>query len=161
MFKIAVIGAMFAVPVNVLAVEMYDNARVTQVSPIYQTVNQPTQNCQTVSQAVPQERSNTGAIIGGVAGALLGSTIGNGTGQIAAGAVGAATGAIVGDRVDNRNNGVVYQDRQVCTTVNNYQQVVTGYNVTYEYNGRNHQTVMNSPVRVGDHIRVRISVMPY
>ena len=39
------------------AADFYDVGRVTQVLPIYQTVNNPIQTCQTVTEAVPQEKS--------------------------------------------------------------------------------------------------------
>lgn len=145
---------------SVNAADFFDTGRVTQVTPVYQTVNQPVQSCQVVDVAVPQERSNVGAVIGGVAGAIIGSQVGGGTGQVVSGALGAGVGAIVGDRVDNRNNGTVIQQRQVCQYVNNYQNVVSGYTVSYTYQNRTYQTIMNSAPQVGDNIRVRVSVSP-
>jgi uncharacterized protein YcfJ len=144
-----------------MAADYTDMALVTQASPHYETVNVPRQQCQTVEQVVPQQRSLTGAIVGGVAGAIIGSQVGRGDGRVAAGAVGAGVGAIVGDRIDNSNNGGTVQPVQQCTTIENYEQVIRGYNVTYQYNGRLFQTVIANPVRAGDSIRVRVDIAPY
>jgi uncharacterized protein YcfJ len=52
------------------------------------------------------ERGMSGALIGGVGGALLGRTVGNGNGKTAATAVGGIVGAIVGDRMQNGSGSV-------------------------------------------------------
>ncbi len=138
-----------------------DMATVTAVNPRFETMNVPRQQCQVVQETVPQERSLTGALIGGVAGAIIGSQVGGGKGRIATGAIGAGAGAIVGDRIDNSNNGSTTRQVERCTLVDNYQQVVRGYDVSYQYQNRTYQTYMNSAVKVGDAIRVQVSVTPF
>jgi len=138
-----------------------DMAKVTQVTPRYETVNTPQQQCQMTQESVPQERSLSGAILGGVTGAIVGSQIGGGSGRIATGAVGAGIGAIVGDRIDNSNNGVVTRNVQRCVQVDQLQQVVRGYDVTYSYNNQTYQTFLTSMVKPGDAIRVKVEVTPY
>lgn len=138
-----------------------DMATVTAVNPRLENMNVPKQQCQTVQETVPQERSLTGAIVGGVAGAIIGSQVGGGKGRIVTGAIGAGTGAIVGDRIDNSNNGVSTRQVERCTLIDNYQQVVKGYDVTYQYQNKSYQTYMTTPVKVGDAIRVQVNVTPY
>ena len=144
-----------------------DRARVISVSPQFERVNNPRQECHTEYQREsyyePRERSFGGAIIGGVTGGLLGNTIGRGKGRVAAAAVGAGIGAIVGDRVDNNQRSGGYQRSQSrpvesCASIDNWQQVSAGYLVNYEYNGRQYSTVtQNDP---GRFIPVHVAVRP-
>jgi outer membrane lipoprotein SlyB len=64
-------------------------------------------------ELVQQEHSGSGAgaVIGGVAGAVLGNQIGSGNGRAAATVLGAVGGAAVGNEVEKRRNsaGTVYQ----------------------------------------------------
>ena len=144
-----------------------DQARVISVTPQFERVNTPSQECRTEYQREsyyePRERSLGGAIIGGVAGGLLGHTIGRGNGKVAAAAVGAGVGAIVGDRVDNdgRRGGyqrVVERPVESCVTVDHWSQVPAGYLVDYEYNGRRYSTVTEQDP--GRFIPVHVEVRP-
>ncbi len=112
-----------------------DNARVLQVVPIMQ-------------QADCAQRNNTGAAIGGLAGALLGSNVGGGNGKLAAVAVGGILGALAGDRVDNQGN-------NPCA-----RQVVAGYQVSFEYMGRVGIKNMQYDPGVGSLMRVYVTVDP-
>ena len=128
-----------------------DRARVISVTPQLQRVNNPRQECRTEyvreSYYEPRERSNTGAIIGGLTGGLVGSRFGGGNGRIATAALGAGLGAIVGDRYDNNGRDNRGRERvesrpvERCVSVDNYQNVPAGYLVNYEYNGRQYSTV--------------------
>jgi outer membrane lipoprotein SlyB len=64
-------------------------------------------------ELVQQERSGTGAgaVIGGVAGAVLGNQVGSGNGRAAATVLGAVGGAAVGNEIEKRRSaaGTVYQ----------------------------------------------------
>lgn len=141
----------------------YDQAKVLSVTPQFERINTPTQQChteyvrETYSNA---DRSVGGSIIGGVAGALLGSTIGRGNGRVAAAAIGAGVGAVAGDRIDNQNNNTQTTERPVerCVAVDNWQTVARGYLVNYSYNGRTFNTI--SYERPKDTIRVSIAVAP-
>lgn len=142
-----------------------DRARVISVSPQYERVNSPRQQCNTeyVRETYYEQpqRSYGGAIIGGVAGGLLGNTIGRGSGRVAAAAVGAGVGAIVGDRYDNgRNNQgrerVESRPVERCVTTDNWNQVSAGYLVNYEYNGRQYTTVTQSDP--GRYIPVQVAI---
>jgi uncharacterized protein YcfJ len=101
-------------------------------------------------------------IVGGLAGALLGNQVGGGTGRTTATAVGAIAGAVIGDRAENdgRVNQPQYQEQAVrqCRTVESVESRTNGYEVTYDYRGRNYTTVMARDP--GQRIRLRVSVEP-
>lgn len=101
-------------------------------------------------------RSATGSIVGGIAGALLGSQVGGGSGNKAATAAGGVAGVLIGDRVANPDRP---QNEQVerCREVENYREVIKGYNVTYRYNGR--EATVTLPYQPGDTLRVGVGVI--
>ncbi|HUW26212.1 MAG TPA: glycine zipper 2TM domain-containing protein [Gallionella sp.] len=101
-------------------------------------------------------RSATGAVVGGVAGALLGSQIGGGSGSKAATAVGGIAGAVIGDRVANPDQPRTEQVER-CREVQTSREVIKGYNVTYNYNGRDVTTTL--PYQPGATIKVGVSVI--
>ena len=147
----------------VQAADFDDYARVVSVTPQYEQVNYPRQEC--VTEYVPvqrqQQRGMGGSIIGGIAGGILGNQVGGGSGRTAATAAGAIAGAIVGDRIENNSNGaavVEQQPVQRCRTIDNWQSRANGYSVTYEYRGFTYTTVL--PHNPGDRLPVRVSVSP-
>lgn len=143
-----------------------DRARVQRVEPQYESVQIPRQECTTqiVNEAQPVAGGGGGyggAIVGGVAGGLLGNQVGKGHGREAATAAGAVIGAIAGDRIANSQpQAYVNQPREVrsCRTVNDVQQRLTGYRVTYEYHGQEYTTVTRD--QPGRTLPVRVSVTP-
>lgn len=143
-----------------------DTARVRSVQPQYETVTIPRQECVSQwineTQRVEDRRNYGGLAIGGVAGAVLGNQLGRGHGREAATALGAVFGAFAGDRVANRDRDERYEQvpRQVqtCQTVNNFQQRLTGYQVTYEYRGQEFVSLL--PQDPGSRLQVRVSVEP-
>ncbi len=145
------------------AVEFEDTGRVVRVTPLAEQVNRPRQECRTEYVQVPQQqqRSAGGAIIGGIAGALLGNQVGGGSGRSVATAAGAIGGALVGDRVDNNGNqmgGMQEQAVRQCRTVDHWESRNNGYEVTYDYRGRNYTSIMAQDP--GERIRLRVSVEP-
>ena len=159
----AILTAVFAAPA--MASDQYaDTARVLSSTPQMERVNVPRQECRTEYQQQSYrsgDNSVAGALIGGIAGGLLGSTVGRGNGRVAAAAVGAGVGAIAGNSVANNQRG--YGDTrsvpvQSCYQVDNWQNVTTGYLVTYEYNGRNYTTVTNE--QPGRYIDVNVAIEP-
>lgn len=133
MKKTLIATLLASISISASAAGISDTAQVVSSTPMYQTYT--TQECHTVTTAAPAERSMGGSILGGVAGALLGSQVGQGNGKVAAGALGAITGAIAGDRIQNSGS-----TQQVCNPVS--RQVITGYQVTYQYNGHTGTAVM-------------------
>ncbi|MBV8657157.1 MAG: glycine zipper 2TM domain-containing protein [Burkholderiales bacterium] len=142
-----------------------DYAHVRSVTPQYDRVSAPRREC--TDEVVTEtrrtdEHSYGGAIVGGIAGALIGNQVGGGHGKEAATAAGAVIGAMTGDRIDNRDNGPTYEERprevQRCRTVEDWQNRLTGYRVEYEYQGQRYSAILpNDP---GRNMRVRVSVDP-
>lgn len=118
--------------------------------------------------------TNTGrtvaTVIGGIAGAVLGSKVGGGSGTYAATAIGSMVGGMAGRQVyeSAQRNRAPRGTVRVCDpvpvgdgystsrTVNDGR--VNGYDVTYEYAGRQFTTRTN--YHPGDRIRVRVDVRP-
>lgn len=158
--KIAAPLLLAAIAAPAYAYDYSDTAQVISTVPIYQTVNEPRQHCWTESVTYYEtpQRSHGGAIIGGITGGLLGNTVGKGNGRIAAAAAGAAIGALVGDRIDN---GYAYaapvtRPVQRCQVTDNYRKMVTGYQVTYNYNGRNTTVVL--PYDPGPRVQIGVGI---
>lgn len=157
---------------SVLAADYMDTAKVVSSSPIYERVSEPKQECWnetvsstgTVTRAAPTEHSIGGALIGGLIGGVMGSQVGQGHGNTAATGAGAIAGAIIGDRVANKDTQQT-QTEQVpqtreerhCRQVDNFRDVIRGYNVIYRYSGHDISTRMSS--QPGDTVRVGVSVL--
>lgn len=135
------------------AVSAQEYAKVVGVQEVYSVRNVPQQHCTTVDVPVYHQQAPSGGAIGGmvdntfgstqglvgaIAGGLIGSRIGGGSGKRWATAAGAVIGTQVGDRYrQNRQQQIVtYQKQQQCSMVNVQENFVSGYQVTYEYNGR-------------------------
>ncbi|RTL48194.1 MAG: glycine zipper 2TM domain-containing protein [Rhodocyclaceae bacterium] len=133
-----------------------DYARVIDVAPIA-----PPQTAREVCRQGPDSyrnpsRSNTGAVLGGLGGALVGSRFGDGNGRVAATVAGAIGGAILGDRYDNND-----RDRYEQAPARRCEKVYepagpTRYQVSYDYQGQRGTVVMNRDP--GDWLRVRRTV---
>lgn len=148
-----------------------DSARVTRVSPRFEQFDNPEEQCHMEIERVEpmnngannQGRNLGGTVIGGIAGAILGSQVGGGNGRTAATAVGAIGGALIGDQVANGVGNNQYQgatERQVrrCNTVNHPEERAAGYDVSYQYQGRNYTTLMQQ--NPGRNVRVNVTVTP-
>ena len=145
----------------------FDNARVRSAEPQYETISVPRDECAShwvndTRRTVVGGQNYGGAIVGGVAGAVLGNQIGKGHGREAATAVGAVVGAFAGDRLANQDRREQYEEvpRQVtsCRTVNDVQTRITGYRVGYDYRGQHYTTMMREDP--GPSLQVRVSVDP-
>lgn len=159
---------------SALAADFTDTAKVVSSKPIYERVSDPKQECWTetvsstgtVTKSAPvQEHSIGGALVGGVIGGVVGSQIGQGNGSTIATGAGAIAGAIIGDRVANKNAQQQTTAEQVpqtreerhCRQIDNYRDVIRGYDVTYRYNGHDITTRMNS--QPGNTVQVGVSVL--
>jgi uncharacterized protein YcfJ len=147
-----------------------DTALVVASTPVYESINEPRRECwdeqvgyENVRSRMPGEVSDHnigGAILGGILGGVLGHTIGKGDGRHAATAIGVAAGAVAGDKYgkDDRD----YRDEsrprieQRCRSIDNWSRKLTGYNVTYRYQGHEYNTFM--PYDPGRSVRVNVNV---
>ena len=162
-----VVAAGFGVPLA-HAVDFTDQATVVATAPVYERVNAPRQECSNETVAAQPQSSGSsplGAIIGGIAGGVLGHQIGGGRGNAVATGVGAVAGAVIGDKVDP-NGGVITgrasaapqeQVVQRCRTVDSWQDVIRGYDVTYRYNGRD--VTIRMPYDPGPTVQVAVGVI--
>ena len=158
--KLAVSITFAALAAPAYGYDYSDTARVVSTVPIYQSVNEPRQQCwnETVTHYQESRPLNGGAILGGLTGGLLGAQVGKGNGRIVAAATGAAIGALVGDRLGDRGSTVTPVSRVVqrCQVTDNYRQVVSGYQVTYLYDGRRNTVVL--PYDPGPRVRLNVGV---
>jgi uncharacterized protein YcfJ len=127
-----------------VAAQAQESGRVISSTPIVRQVAVPRQVCTQQPVAVQQPSSGAGSAIGAIAGGLLGNTIGHGGGRAAATVIGMVGGAVVGDNVER--GGYQVQNVQNCTTQTFYENRTVGYDVTYEYGGRQYTAQMaNDP----------------
>lgn len=118
-------------------------ARVVSSTPITQQVTVPRQICSDTQVLVQQPRSGAGATVGAVAGGIIGSQFGGGSGKAAATALGIIGGAILGDQLEGQPAPVA-RTATSCTQQITYENRVVGYNVVYEYAGRQYTAQMNT-----------------
>lgn len=151
--------------------ETTDYATVTNVQPVYESVahTEPQEQCWTETvryeEPLPQRRSATGAILGTMIGAAVGHNVAQSKhGQRVGRVAGAILGASIANDIANRQPSgparVEYRDEQRCEVqqITRYEQVVAGYDVSYEYLGRTYHTRMDS--HPGNRIRVVVDVRP-
>ena len=143
----------------------YDNqytyAQVVDVQPIYETyqIPQNTRVCNDNNRGrgynAPHQGNGTGAVIGGIIGGLIGNRFGGGHGRDASTAAGVLVGAAIGSNSRNKRN---HRNNRNCYTQTRYreEQRLSGYDVSYDYNGRIYQTrLQNHP---GERVRVQVNV---
>ena len=130
-----------------------EQGRVLSVSPVQQQVSVPQQVCQDETVPVRQRSSGAGAVIGAVVGGLAGNAIGGGSGRAAATGAGLVGGAMLGNQLEG-NNSTQYQTVRRCTTQNYYRNQAAGYDVVYEYAGRQYTTRTATPP--GDWIALNV-----
>jgi uncharacterized protein YcfJ len=136
--------------------------RVISTTAIISQVSVPRQTCaQEVVQVqtqTPATKSGAGAIMGGIAGGAMGNAIGNGTGRAAATVLGIFGGAILGDRIEGGSPAQVATTQQTvnrCSTQNYLENRTTGYQVVYEYAGKQYSVQM--PQDPGPTIQLQVA----
>lgn len=148
-----------------------DYAKVLDVEPIVVRSERriPRRECwdEQVRYEEPRQHRNsyTAPILGGIIGGALGNELGhNKSNQRVGAAVGAVLGASIGHDVtrDRAYTGghVSYRTETRCAVEHDveYYERITGYNVTYRYQGRTYHTRTDS--HPGKKIRVRVNVVP-
>jgi uncharacterized protein YcfJ len=129
--------------------------RVLSATPVIQQVAVPRQVCTNQPVAVQQPNSGAGAVVGGLTGGVIGNQIGGGSGRAAATVLGVVGGALLGNRVESNTNQPQYQTMQQCSTQTSYENRTMGYNVRYEYAGKEYQVQM--PYDPGPTIKLQVT----
>jgi uncharacterized protein YcfJ len=134
-----------------------ETGRVLSSTPVIQQVAVPRQVCNYQPMAVQQPTSGAGGVVGALAGGAIGNQIGHGDGRAAATILGVVGGALLGNRIESNNSGAQVQNVQNCTTQTSYENRTVGYNVVYEYAGKQYNVQMpNDP---GPTIRLQLTPM--
>ena len=119
-----------------------DVGRVISSMPIIQQVAVPHRVCNTEQISYQQPSSGAGAILGALAGAAIGNSLGGrGAERAAATAIGMVGGAVIGDRVEGPG-GERVQNVERCTVQNFMENRTSGYQVLYEFAGKQYSVQM-------------------
>lgn len=148
-------SALALTAVGAMAQEAVGN--VVSSQPVIQQVAVPRTTC---APGVPQAQPMTsggGGVLGAITGAGIGSTIGAGSGNAAAIAGGLILGAIAGNAIEANNIRAQQAMTPNCVTENTIENRTVGYNVTYEYGGRQYTTQM--PYDPGSTVRLNVAGM--
>ncbi|MCB1568559.1 MAG: glycine zipper 2TM domain-containing protein [Xanthomonadales bacterium] len=153
---------------------MYDWAEVVRVDPIVRAVDQPVYQNQCWDEPVtyrepPRYVRHRGprapAVLGGIIGGVIGNQFGHGSGRDAATMAGAMLGysavrdsQYYGGHYQGGREFTRYERRCEPRTDYRRDEQVTGYEVTYRYQGRLYQTVTDYPP--GPNLRVRVDINP-
>lgn len=153
---------------------VYDYAEVVRVDPIIRVVERPHYQHECWDEPVVyreppryvrQRGPRTPAILGGIVGGVIGNQFGHGGGRDAATAAGAMLGYSMvrdteyyGGHYEGGREYTRYERR--CAPRRDYrpEEQITGYDVTYRYQGRIYHTVTDYPP--GATLRVQVDVNP-
>lgn len=142
------------------------DARVIETRPLY-AAGQGREECwneraghyEQVRDNNGETRVGKGAVIGAIAGGVLGHQLGSGRGNTAATAGGAVLGGLLGHNVEKRNDRDDQPDldRTRCRVIADNGARPLGYDVRYEYDGREYVTRMDHEpgrtLRIGRDVR--------
>ena len=153
------IGTCALAPLSAAAQEV---GRVISSTALISQVSVPRQVCaqevvQVQTQA-PVSKTGAGMLIGGIAGGAIGNSIGNGSGRAAATVLGILGGIIVGDKIEANNTPQTNTTQQTvnrCSTQNFLENRTTGYQVVYEYAGKQYSVQL--PQDPGPTIQLQVS----
>ena len=147
--------------------DLYEYATVLESRPVYREVrvSEPVRECwdEPVYHTQRQHKSVGGMLAGGLIGGVIGHQVGSGRGNKVATALGTLIGAKIGHDAINgevQNRRIIAGYDEHCNIADrvSYEQVLDGYDVSYEYRGRQYQLMM--PYDPGRHIKMRIEFAP-
>jgi uncharacterized protein YcfJ len=171
-----------AVAAPAIAAESFmDRARVIGAAPIVERIPVSREQCWNEKVRSYEERrvtrSDTGAaigpgtVLGAIVGGVAGHQVGSGRGNDAATAAGAVIGGLVGNQVDRQQGNAgpggtstqvervpVERNVERCRTVQEVREARVGYDVRYEYQGREFHTRMDRDP--GRFLRIAVNVEP-
>jgi uncharacterized protein YcfJ len=119
----------------------------------YQQVAVPRQTC-TQTPVTVHTSSGAGALMGAIAGGAMGNAVGDGSGRALATVIGLVGGAMVGERIEGSGQAST-QNHTTCTTQTVYENRLVGYDVVYEYAGKQYRVQL--PQDPGPTISLNIS----
>jgi len=147
---------------------LYEYAQVLDVRPIYREVKVSTPIRECWEEPVYHTRSQphksaSGMLVGGLLGGIIGHQFGSGRGNKVATAAGTLIGASIGHdavngHVQPEKTLAGYEERCKTRHQVSYEEVLDGYDVSYEYRGRSYRIEM--PYDPGEHIKMRIQFAP-
>lgn len=127
--------------------------QVLSRSAVVQSVAVPRQTCSS-APVVVHSSSGAGALMGAIAGGAMGNAVGDGSGRALATMIGIVGGAMVGDRIEGPGQAYA-QNHTTCTTQTVYENRLVGYDVVYEYAGKQYRVQL--PQDPGPTISLNIS----
>lgn len=137
-----------------LAAFAQDTAKVLSSVQVIQQVATPRQVCTQEVVSAPGNKSGAGAVMGAIAGGVVGNQMGGGSGKAATTAIGLLGGAVLGNRIEGAPAPQT-QTVQTCRNETVYENRVVGYNVTYEYAGK--QYMVQMPHDPGATVQVNVT----
>ncbi|NKI18417.1 glycine zipper 2TM domain-containing protein [Spongiibacter sp. KMU-166] len=124
-------------------------AEVLAVKPLTETYFVSREECydEVIQEQAPAADTNqvTGTVIGAIVGAVVGNQVGGGNGKKLATVAGAAAGGYAGKRVqeDMQRKNIQTRTERRCQTLQDPQERVTGYRVTYQLGEQTETIVMD------------------
>lgn len=117
-----------------LGAQAQEVGQVISRTAVYQQTAVPRQTCTQSPAVAPALNSGGGALIGAIAGGLIGSQLGGRDNRGLTAMAGVIGGAMLGDKAESQGNAP--QPTTTCTTQTVYENRLVGYNVVYEYAGK-------------------------
>lgn len=138
-----------------LGAQAQEVGQVLSRTAVYQQVAVPRQTCTQSPAVAPAQNTGGGAIIGAIAGGLIGSQLGGRDSKGISAMAGVIGGAILGDKAETQSN--TTQPTTTCTTQTVYENRLVGYNVVYEYAGKQYNVQL--PQDPGPTIPLQVTPM--
>ena len=140
----------------VVHVQAQEIGKVISSTPVIQQVAVPRQVCNESQVVTPGQKSGAGVAMGAIAGGAMGNQVGQGSGRALATALGIFGGAMLGDKIEGPGTPEV-RHVQNCATQTFYENRTVGYNVVYEFAGK--QYTVQMPQDPGPTVRLQITPM--
>jgi uncharacterized protein YcfJ len=144
-----------ALLLSAMAAQAQEVGQVISRTPVYQQAAMPRQTCTQSPAVAPAQNSGGGAIIGAIAGGLIGSQLGGRDSKGLTAMAGVIGGAMLGDKAESQGNAP--QPTTTCTTQTVYENRLVGYNVVYEYAGKQYNVQL--PQDPGPTISLQVTPM--
>ena len=138
------------------AAEIYEEGIVISSLPIYKATNKPYLICETYIEKNQNEKTATGALLGGLTGWLIGNSLGSGKGKLAMGIIGAGGGAIIGDKIEDKYL-TEYKKTEKCSEINRNESAINGYLTKFRFKNKESELVTSNQYRKGDKIFIEMN----